>query len=316
MKNLLLSSTILIAAFGTSALAQSAGFQGGELALSYTGIDNDNLDNPISNFSGNFATAYNISPAIGIQLGAGYNSFSLEEGDTAYSIDMTDINAHAYYNFGENGKAGLFVARYSLSDLSLEQIGGPGTAVIPISSDLLTYGIEGRMNYGALNIELRYGMADVQNSLILDAIDSSLLDISFVTAEAGYAVSPKLEITANLANTRVAYDGDSIELFAYGIGAEYEVITSLKVVAGINGGKLSSSLGPETIDMFGYSLGAEYELAAGGIGDNGVTLFASFGSTNISGFGGIDEDLKTYSIGASIPFGGGSDDLYSRIQLF
>ena len=167
--------SILVCASG--ALAQDTGFQGGEINISFAGYDNENFDNPVNNFSANFATAYNISPSLGVQVGAGYNSFSLKEGNTAASFDMTDLNAHAYYNFGENGKAGVFVARYSLSNLFLEQIGGPGTAVFPIGSDLLTYGLEGAMEFGGVNVELRYGMAELQNSILLDLIGDRDLHI-------------------------------------------------------------------------------------------------------------------------------------------
>ncbi len=107
-----------------------------------------------------------------------------------------------------------------------------------------------------------------------------------------------------------------MDLFTYGVGAEYEVVTNLTVLAGINGGQLSTSLGPDTIDMFGYSLGVEYELAAGALGDEGITLYASFGSNNLKADGGLDEDISIYKVGASIPFGGGSDNLFSRIKLF
>lgn len=316
MKNLLLTSSLALAFCAGGALAQEAGFQGGEVNLSFAAYSNENIDNSIFNFSGNFSTAYNISPAFGVQVGAGYNSFSLDEGDAAISIDMTDINAHAYYNFNENGKAGIFVARYSLSNLFFEEIGGPGIEVLESASDLMTYGVEGTMEFGGVSVELRYGMAEVQNSFLLDEIDSTLLDISFLTADVGYEISPKLEITARLANTHLSYDGDSADLFTYGVGAEYEVMTNLKVLAGLNGGQVSISGSSDTLDSFGYSLGVEYELAAGSASDQGITIYASFGSNNISMDGGPDEDVSNFKIGASIPFGSNSDDLYSRIKLF
>ena len=315
MKNLLITSSLALAFCAGGALAQETGFQGGELNLSFAGYNNDNIDNPVNNFSGNFATAYNISPAFGVQVGAGYNSFSIEEGSAAASLDMTDLNAHMYYNFNENGKAGIFVARYSLSNIYLEEIGGPGTDMFESASDLLTYGLEGTMEFGGVSIELRYGMADIQNSFLLEAIDPDALDISFVSASAEYQISPKFELTARLANTHVSYDGDSIDLFTYGVGAGYEVMTNLTVLAGINGAQLSMSGATDTVDSFGYSIGVEYELAAGNA-DQGITLYASIGSNNISIDGGFDEDVSNYKIGASIPFGAGSDNLYSRIKLF
>lgn len=86
--------------------------------------------------------------------------------------------------------------------------------------------------------------------------------------------------------------------------------------AGVNAGSISITGAPDTIDMFGYSLGATYIVPSAALGNNEVTVFASYGSTNFSGLG-MDQDVEHVKLGATIAFGGpSSSDLFSRVSLF
>ena len=90
------------------------------------------------------------------------------------------------------------------------------------------------------------------------------------------------------------------------------VMANLGLTASVDGGSLSITGVPESIDLLGYTVGAEYVVA----GSSDITLFASYGTSNISGLG-IDEDTTNLKVGANIAFGGSnSSDLFSRISLF
>lgn len=308
-------STVLVLGAG-AAFAQETGFQGGELNLEYNSLDNDNLDNPISMWSANFGVAYNLTPQFGLQVGAGYNSIGTEFEDgpdtLGVSVDMTDLNAHAYYNFGVDSKIGIFAARYAVSNLTFE-LNGVFDGAIPLSMDLMTYGVEGMYDSGPVKVEARYGAAEIQNSLLL-APDQ--VDISFYELDVEYAMSSNFNLVADINGTTVDLMGTEITLNTYSAGVEYMAMTNFGLTASVDGGSLSIDGESESIDLFGYTIGAEYVVSGGVLGSNDATLFASYGTTNISGIG-IDEDTTNLKIGANIAFGGSSSsDLFSRISLF
>ena len=317
MKKILLPmSAALVLTAGTT-FAQESGFQGGEINLEYNSLDNENLDSPISMWSANFGVAYNLTSQFGLQVGAGYNGIEteFEDGDTiGYSVDMTDLNAHAYYNAGADSKVGVFAARYSVSDVSIE-VNDVLEEVEDISTDLMIYGVEGMYESGSIKVEARFGVADIQNSEILGPIADEV-DISFYELDAEYAVSSQFNLIGGINGTNASMSGDEITLNTYSVGVEYQAMENLSLTAVVDAGSLSVSTETDSIDLLGYSVGAEYVVSGGAFGSNDITLFANIGTTNISGFG-IDEDATNLKIGANIAFGGaGSSDLFSRISLF
>jgi predicted porin len=294
-----LSGVVAVAA-PVAAQAQAGPEFSGSVSLSYSNTDIDPgfpyPDVDLKSTSIDLETDIAFASGFGVGLDFGLVMGSLGRAGDPFDIDIDLIGfaIEPVYDFGNGVYAGVYY-RLGDTDVSLSMIPG-----LNIGIDSESYGIFAGYENGPLWVEGFIGVSDAEPGLPGD------IDIRDYGVAMSYDINAQMEVFGSVVRTSVDTPGPELDLTGLSLGAEYDFGNGLAMYGSV--GRLNIDLNaPVSFAATGMTVGVAYDLAQTGMGP--MTLNAEYTRTSVDLDGVLpDWELNRWSIGVTIPLGGGSSE--------
>lgn len=262
------------------------------LGFSNSSVGGLPTDIDLSALSFDVETDVMFSDAIGVGLDLSYSTGTLDvSGLGEADLDLLGMSIEPVYSFANGAYVGAY---YLMGDLDLSAAGLP----VALGVDTEGYGLFAGHETDALWLEGFLGTSDADSSL---SADFDIRDYGFA---ASYDITSQTEIFGSVVRTDIDALGESLNLTAWSVGAEYDFGNGLSAYGSL--GLLDIDLGPlGEFDTVGLTIGAAYGLDMQG---TPIVLNAEYSHTNINGIQGIEPDIDRFAIGVTIPLGNGSSE--------
>lgn len=298
---LLAGATLMVP---VAAQAQGLAFDGTvTLGYAMNSFSIDTIDGDLNGFSLDFEGDLIVTEQVSVGMDFNFTSGDLEVDGTPIStnIDLIGLAVEPRFDFGNGGYAGVY---YRAGDLDIAI-----ASILSIGVDTSQYGIFGGYDFGQGYVEAFYGMSDVgDNGLIPTGVDVDVTDFGISGA---YEVMPQLELFGAYLLTDISSGGDSVDVSAFSIGAEYALGNGIGIYGsyGWAGLDLTGLGAPDDLTANNLAIGASYTISSGSAVP--ITLSAEYSRTNVdlSVFGAPDDlEIDRFALGLTIPIGGGSSE--------